>query len=41
MAVANVTFVSLLASARLHGIRPHGYIRDLLCLIVRLSSPVS
>jgi transposase len=32
-AFANVTFVSLLASARLHGIEPHGYIRDLLCLI--------
>jgi transposase len=27
------TFVSLLASARLHDIQPHGYIRDLLCLI--------
>lgn len=32
-ALANTTFVSLLASARLHGIEPHGYIRDLLCLI--------
>lgn len=32
-AFANVTFVSLLASARLHGIEPHGYIRDLFCLI--------
>jgi transposase len=29
----NATFVSLLASARLHNIEPHGYIRDLLCLI--------
>ena len=32
-AVANTTFVSLLASARLHGIEPVGYIRDLLCLL--------
>jgi len=32
-ALANTTFVSLLASARLHDIEPHGYIRDLLCLI--------
>jgi len=29
----NTVFVSLLASARLHSIEPHGYIRDLLCLI--------
>jgi len=29
----NAIFVSLLASARLHGIEPQGYIRDLLCLI--------
>lgn len=32
-ALANTTFVSLLASARLHDVEPHGYIRDLLCLI--------
>jgi transposase IS66 family protein/papain fold toxin 2 of polymorphic toxin system len=32
-ALANTTFVSLLVSARLHDIEPHGYIRDLLCLI--------
>jgi transposase len=32
-AFANTTFVSLLASARLHGIEPVGYIRDLLCLL--------
>lgn len=32
-AAVNATFVSLLASARLHGIEPHGYIRDLLCLV--------
>ena len=32
-AAVNAVFVSLLASARLHGIEPHGYIRDLLCLI--------
>lgn len=30
---ANVTFVSLLASCRLHGIEPWGYLRDLLCLL--------
>jgi hypothetical protein len=29
----NATFVSLLASARLHGLEPLGYIRDLLCLL--------
>ena len=32
-AVVNTVFVSLLASARLHGIEPHGYLRDLFCLI--------
>lgn len=29
----NATFVSLLASCRLHGIEPFGYLRDLLCLL--------
>jgi len=29
----NTTFVSLLASCKLHGIEPWGYLRDLLCLI--------
>jgi transposase len=29
----NTVFVSLLASARLHGIEPLAYLRDLLCLI--------
>lgn len=29
----NATFVSLLASCRLHGIEPWAYLRDLLCLI--------
>mgnify|MGYP001275299493 CR=1 FL=1 len=29
----NATFVSLLASAKLHGLEPLGYIRDLLCLL--------
>lgn len=29
----NATFVSLLASARLHGIEPLGYLRDLFCLL--------
>jgi transposase len=32
-AAVNTVFVSLLASARLHGIEPHGYLRDLLCLL--------
>jgi transposase len=32
-AIVNTVFVSLLASARLHGIEPHGYLRDLFCLI--------
>jgi len=32
-ALANTTFVSLLASARLHDIEPLAYIRDLLCLL--------
>ncbi|MDP9150136.1 MAG: IS66 family transposase, partial [Myxococcota bacterium] len=32
-AQANTTFVSLLASARLHDIEPLGYIRDILCLL--------
>jgi len=29
----NATFVSLLASCQLHGIEPHGYLRDLFCLL--------
>ena len=29
----NATFVSLLASCRLHGIEPFGHLRDLLCLL--------
>lgn len=29
----NATLVSLLASCKLHGIEPHGYLRDLLCLL--------
>jgi transposase len=29
----NATFVSLLASCRLHGIEPYGYLRDLFCLL--------
>ncbi len=32
-AAVNTVFVSLLASARLHGIEPHGYLRDLFCLV--------
>ena len=32
-AVANTTFVSLLASSRLHDLEPLGYVRDLLCLL--------
>jgi len=32
-AVVNTVFVSLLASARLHGIEPRGYLRDLFCLL--------
>ena len=32
-AAVNTVFVSLLASARLHGVEPHGYLRDLFCLI--------
>jgi hypothetical protein len=32
-AVTNTTFVSLLASSRLHDLEPLGYIRDLLCLL--------
>jgi transposase len=32
-AKTNTVFVSLLASARLHGLDPVGYLRDLLCLI--------
>jgi transposase len=34
-AEVNTIFVSLLASARMHGIEPLGYIRDLLCLLPR------
>ena len=29
----NATFVSLLASCQLHGLEPHGYLRDLFCLL--------
>jgi transposase len=32
-ATANTTFVTLLASCRLHDLEPLGYIRDLLCLL--------
>jgi transposase len=32
-AAVNTVFVSLLASARLHGIEPHSYLRDLFCLL--------
>lgn len=32
-ALANTTFVSLLASCQMHGIEPQGYLRDLLCLL--------
>jgi hypothetical protein len=32
-ALVNTVFVSLLASARLHGIEPLAYLRDLLCLL--------
>ena len=32
-ALANTTFVSLLASCRLHGIEPWAYLRDLFCLL--------
>jgi transposase len=32
-AAVNTVFVSLLASARLHAIEPHGYLRDLFCLL--------
>jgi transposase len=32
-AAVNTVFVSLLASAGLHGIEPHGYLRDLFCLL--------
>ena len=34
-AQANTTFVSLLASCRMHGIEPWGYLRDLFCLLPR------
>ncbi len=34
-AEVNTIFVSLLASCRLHGIEPLGYMRDLLCLLPR------
>jgi hypothetical protein len=34
-AVANATFVTLLASCRMHGIEPQAYLRDLLCLLPR------
>jgi len=37
-ALANTTFVSLLASCRLHGIEPWAYMRDLLCLLPRWPS---
>jgi hypothetical protein len=32
-AAVNTVFVSLLASAPLHNIEPHGYLRDLFCLL--------
>lgn len=32
-ALANTTFVSLLASCRLHGVEPWSYLRDLFCLL--------
>jgi len=32
-ALANTTFVSLLASCQMHGIEPSGYLRDLFCLL--------
>lgn len=32
-ALANTTFVSLIASCHMHGIEPQGYLRDLLCLL--------
>lgn len=32
-ALANTTFVTLLASCQMHGIEPQGYLRDLLCLL--------
>ena len=32
-ALANTTFVSLLASCRMHNIEPWSYMRDLFCLI--------
>ena len=32
-AAVNTVFVSRLASGRLHGIEPHGYLRDLFCLL--------
>jgi transposase len=32
-ATANTTFVSLLASCRLHGVEPWAYLRDLFCLL--------
>lgn len=37
-AETNTVFVSLLASCRLHGIEPLGYMRDLLCLLPRWPS---
>jgi transposase len=38
-AVANATFVSLLASCQLHGIEPAGYLRDLFCLLPSWPTP--
>jgi transposase len=32
-ALANTTFVSLIASCRMIGLEPFGYLRDLLCLL--------
>jgi hypothetical protein len=32
-ALANTTFVSLIASCHMNGIEPQGYLRDLLCLL--------
>ena len=35
----NATFVTLLASCQLHEIEPHGYLRDLFCLLPSWSKP--
>lgn len=36
---ANTTFVSLLASAAMHGLEPWAYLRDLFCLLPRWPAP--